>query len=293
MLVSHDKLIELGACREGIEFFDRHFKQPATLEEILALRHLPPHIIYWGYAYIGFDSDPEVREREYQAYEKALAIKNSDTYYESNNLTNCSAIVSSNHIVNSNNVFNSSFVSDSHDIYESQNINNSFEVFKSSMIKSCNKIYCSDSIGESENIAKGSNIFNSKNIFFSNNINDSTMLRSCENVKNCHFSSNVKDSTNCLFCSDLTGGDHLIFNKEVNPIFYDMIYEQYKQFVFCPKYTNNYSIGTYSNIKIILMMDFSKHYNNIPEDFFEWIKTLPNYSDEILYNITCLPKFFN
>ena len=83
MLVSHDKLIELGACREGIEFFDRHFKQPATLEEILALRHLPPHIIYWGYAYIGFDSDPEVREREYQAYEKALAIKNSDTYYES------------------------------------------------------------------------------------------------------------------------------------------------------------------------------------------------------------------
>ena len=46
------------------------------------------------------------------------------------------------------------------------------------------------------------------------------------------------------------------------------------------KITNN------ENLVSTQINNFSKFYENLQDDFWQWVKTLPNYNPEVLYSIT-------
>ena len=61
---------------------------------------------------------------------------------------------------------------------------------------------------------------------------------------------------------------------------------QFRKYITLPLrmvYTNN------ENLVSTQVNNFSKFFEDLPNDFWQWVKTLPNYDPEILYSMTFNP----
>lgn len=291
MWIDHEMLKGLGACKEGLKFFDKHFSHGVEMIEFLSLKHIPPDIIWWGYDHIGFDSCPSLADQEYKLYEQALNIVDSKYHYHCYQLQGCEIVGNSHHIKNSNFVWDSSFIENGDNISDSANVKNGCEVYHSKMITNSDQIYVSTAISNSYNIACSSNIFDSSNIYLSNDLKNCSLMRLCSESSDSSFCANSKNLKNCLFCSNIDeGGEFLVFNRQIDKTFYDMIFEQFAQFEYKATYTFPYETNEYKATHIKINGNFSQHYE-LPSDFIDWVKTIPNYNDEIMYEITCQSQF--
>lgn len=202
------------------------------------------------------------------------------------------------YITNSKDVFDSQYihssieVSKSSAVCQSSFVQNSCQVFNSEFVDSSSKVLSSSNIEKSSNIVLGTAIFESSNIFIANSILRSRELRNCEDVVDSVFCAACHKIENCLFCADLSEQSFCLFNKPIDPDRYAIIMTQYQKIfsgepIFVKEWPENPLMSTVPTI----LARFDKHYELLSEKFWRWVRTLPGYDENILYQLTFLPRF--
>lgn len=210
-----------------------------------------------------------------------------------NNFWNCQFIKGSENLYNSYNITDSKFVRDSSHIYYSSDIYNSIDVrygtdiAHSRHIKNSNRIIESQNITDSNDVGRSNNIAWSSVILNSNYLNDCSYTYMSQVSTDCHFCGFMKNSRHCMFCTGLEDKEYYIFNKPVNQSQFEMIKE--KLMVMLEEETSkmikvNKSKHT-SEERFRLNRRFDSIINGLSKEFFGWVGTLPNYSDDVYMDI--------
>ncbi len=255
---------------QGIEFLDLKLDDFFTIERF--------HLFY---RYLDLNAE------EKKHYRKICEIDDSST-----NFWDSTKIVKSESVVRSSSVTDSKFISDSRDIFKSYKVYNSTSILKSHEILSSGKISNSSKIINSSDIDDSFNIQNcnhvgwSRNLLNSNYVEDSGYVYNSNNINGVYCSGFLNNCNYCLFCSGLSDKSYYIFNKQVG----QNLYEKYREDLL-----ERLSIETSD---IIVVNDFTaleQHtsisnrldniFNGLSDDFFEWVKTLPNYEDFLAESI--------
>lgn len=277
MILTIDKLKEVGADQFIIDkFYDFDLEGGRPLIDIIKDKKMSKQLLHWIFLHLSID------ENELKEYENILNIYNSSGYYMSENLSNsiqvsCSSnIESSSCIENSSRIRTSVEVKDSNDIESSKLVANSSFCFSSECVlesKNVNDsryIYNSNFVINSNSIVDSSFITNSSCIVNSTQIEESGAVDSCSHLKN------------CLFCHNIHEKEFYIFNKEISKSSFNLIQKQYNHFMQLP--LNIFSNCNFPNIKY--NYNPFKFYEELPKNFWEWVKTLPNYDPLVLFSIT-------
>lgn len=285
MFITKKDLEERNACKSGIKLIDRLYPNGAELMEILNNKHIPYSIFHWGY--MNLPSTEEEKKR----YFEVIKVKDSSGVYLSDNIKNSSYIDESRFIDNSKFIFRSKNILNSENISSSKNIRESHFIYSSEDVEDSCWVNESKIVKLGYNIQDSSNILSSSNIAKSEDIVESSHLWNCQKVKESFFCANCIDLCNSIFCEGLNGNYELdkyfIFNNEVNHE--DFILYKSKIMDFLPIDFNLFDM-TFSKIKeklnVNVNLNFGTYYENFQKDFFELAKIFPNYSGEIMYNIT-------
>lgn len=281
MKITLDMLINLKACKEGISFFKKHFPEGATIEQLFEVQHLPESFIHWGLGKLPLD----IKEKEL-CYKK-LNINHSKAVVESSNIQDSALILNSYNIKNSTMVYASTIVENSTDIFHSS------RVFDSSYVYDSKFVYNSNNIGASSNVTGGSNIFNSIDVENSQDIKDSSHIVSssglylCNNLSFSHFSARCNNGENLIFCQDCQG-TNMLFNQPVSEQSITRIKHQI-ELMRLPELTMGKVTSDRLDGEMELVNNYQQYFANLPQDFWEWVKTVPNYDPMIMYMITLNP----
>lgn len=289
MFLTQEALKKYRAQTKNIEKFNELYPNGEEFINVIKDARAPSDLLHWGYEYL------PITKEEQEAYTKRLSIINCSGYFYSKNIEDCNFIFESRNCKNSELVKNSIQVENSELVIDSRKVVNCKRVFESKDIKDSNDIIQSDTIYQSNNIGISEKVYNSSSIFRSNNIFDSAMLRKCANVKNVIFSADCEKSSNLIFCSGLRGEDCFLFNRPVAPETFNQIKEEiFTQFpdISLNLFTfNKASLAHKLGYRIFEYYDI--HYKSIPNEFFDYIKTLPGYDPIIMYFITLNPNFLD
>lgn len=279
MIIDLETLKKIKACSMGIDFFNKFYPNGAEISTIVKEMgdKIPLEMVHF------IKNNCSLSEEEKELYNKLCKINNSNFIYSSSNINNSNKISnsefvnrselvkSSKHIICSNNIYNSNDIKYSNYIQNSNTIHNSDYVLDSSEIK------------ESYSIYQCKNIVNSKYLSFSNDINNSYLLTLSKNSSMCGFSNLLDSCSFCLFCTNLNDEFSMMFNEPIEvaaiTIYSKQITEMLKNYnlkVLEKKKNNNYLGYKLEPIT------YNKIFNNIPNEFWEFIKNLPNYNNEVL-----------
>ena len=229
----------------------------------------------------------ELTEEEFKLYESFCNIKNSDNIWYSQTVSNSKNLYSSEGVVNSNFVRNSSDVYDSTNIYNSSFIKNSEEVAHSTDIKNSYKVMESQSIDYSHDIARSNQIAWSNNILNSSHLDDCSFVYKGNDLVDCHFCGFVNNSRRCLFCTNIKDKEYYIFNKEVSPA----EYEEFKEILISKTEDEKSGLILINQSKHLseerfrLNRRFDSIFNGLSKEFYGWVGTAPNYSDDVFLNL--------
>ena len=282
MFLTNDILKARGACKDGQEFFKRFYPNGAELSDVIKNPLTPREMLHWGYLHL------DASEDEVALYEKTLNINNCSRYFESENIKDSSCITYSSDITNSTEIMKSKRVSNSKDISWSEDVENSSGVYNSAFI------FDSKSIGLSKTVTHSTMVYNSQYVEDSNSVNESNTVigSSCiykgQWITNSHFLTRCKNITNSIFCSDVEDGSYMMFNKPIPEIMFDSIIKQYNR-IFLPHLPLILAKDNEDRLTEIYSPEVA--YKKIPKQAWEWVKTLPNYDNKVLYDITMLPLF--
>lgn len=275
-----------GSCEAGIELAKKLAPNGATIMEMLNMDKVPNDFVHWVKERVAFSEEEEA------TYLSRMKIMNSTKFYYCEDIVNSSFVVRSKNIKDSCNVFGSKKIFNSKDVVESEEVENSSTVFGSMFLLDSHKIAYSSNITSCVNVYKSFNVIKSQNVFESSNVFDSSEIIRAEDATNCHFCSDCKAISNCLFCANLSNVEYHIFNKPVSKEKYEFFEKQYLKYwdgllSFIPNWPTDLLQGM--NL-LTPIQDFSKWYKSIPENFWKWVRTLPNFDSLLIYDITMLPK---
>lgn len=226
-------------------------------------------------------------EEEFCAYCAVLQIKDSDNFW------NCAAIDNSKNLFNSSVVKDSSFIRDSSNIMDSTNIYNSVvvldskDVAHSNCVKRSRVVVESQDIDNSDNIARSNNISWSSVILNSHNLKDCSYTYMSQDLVDCHFCGFVGNSRHCLFCVGLNDKEYYIFNKPVSQTEYERVKEKLLSLLEEEKseMIKVNESGYTAEERYELNRRFDSIINGLTPDFFGWVGTLPNYSDNVYVDL--------
>lgn len=283
MFITVDILQKRGACQEYLDFFAKRFPNGVEMLEMIEHGHLPYHGLHWGYQWL--DPSPE----EVAAYWKAVHVENSQGIHESDHVSDSEIVVSSSHVSGSSNIRNSEQIEHSTNISFSKYITDSSHIEGSEFVDASTRILRGKNITDSSEVVDSVYIVNSHGIFDSNNIIDGRTIWYSNDLTNCGFCSNCNGLTNSLFCFKQEGGEYLVFNKPVDKTRFDVINRQFRRYASVTADMIEGFDGTTAK----KIMDYRKHTKNIPDAFWNWVKTLPGYDSDIIYALTFNPQFLN
>lgn len=288
MFLTHEILEKYEACAEGIEFFDRHFPNGAELSEVVQMRHIPHSFLHWGWLYL------TTTEEERALYNKILGNVNSIGLYQSEKIINSNYVSSSKDVVDSQWIQNGEKIKESSYIVDSGNIQQSSYVSQSTNVFNSIGVFGSTNIKESQMVMKSSLVIKSASVVESSMVSDSTVIYDSTNVNDSLFVCKGRGVLHCLFCYDVSGQEYLLFNKPINKTHFDFIMEEYKMFEL-PNITLVENMEENWNSGITPSFNRQKHFKAICSDdhFIKWVKSLPNYSSDIFYNITFSERAFD
>lgn len=281
-LITIDLLRQYESCEAGVKYFERFYPDGATVEQLLSDKRIPNDFLFWGWD--NLNSTFEQR----RLCEERLEIFNTMSHFRSSKVSDSNTVINSHDISDSRYVFSSSQVKSSRIIINSTDIENSANVCSSEFVELSDKIFDSTNINGSFNVAKSKYIINSTNVVDSSLCTDSGEIRNCKNTKNSFFSADCEDLKSSLFCFGISG-ESLLFNQPVDVDFYNMLLKQYKSKV------NPLSLVTgWPDSEVLfvappalnIVTHFDEHYKYQTSEFWKWVASLPNFSEEILYNIT-------
>lgn len=224
-----------------------------------------------------------------------VSAEELEKYYQRVNVidsTNCSMsskITKSNNIFKSTNISNSNFIKLSQNVIDSENVSSSQSIRTSKYVNNSISVEYSELIVNSKNITRSANIANSSDLDYCFNISNGKNLLNCDTMYNsslCEHSGFGSFLIGChkvLFCSQLNQSSFMLFNKPISKSLFDEIWEQYKTITKNVEVIKDNSNIFYDGAPILR---FDTMFKKLGKDFKNWVKTLPNYDNFIMYQIT-------
>lgn len=282
MKVTLDLLKTYNAPASILSFFHEEYPEGAHIKDILLNENISMEELNWFFTRL------DLSDEEISLYENRLGISNVIGYFDIRDSKNSERVAFSDNIDNSIDIISSSYVKNSAWVYSSSDIENCKSIFRSSFCFDSSRVLSSSNITNSREIFSSKYIINCNSVSLSSFIEDSTCIRDSENIDNSHFLSKCKNMKNSLFCFGIEGRSLYLFNKPISEKNFKNISAQFEKIIGLPlpmlkgintnNPTFNYSI--------------SKIYSDLPKKFWDWVKTLPNYDESILYSLT-LQNFLN
>lgn len=280
MLVTTNILLSYNAPDEIIEYFESKYPDGIELEELFDNEE-KLELLHFVVKYL------KISEQEKSKYNIRCKITDSENVY------NSQLINGSRYIVNSVEVNYSELVHESQSIYYSKFIYNSSEVKDSVDVWESNGVYDSNKIMLSENIFDSEDIIYSQDVSWSQVINNSQNIEGAKaiyksnNITNSFFCGFCNDLENSLFCLGIDGKNYQIFNKEVSPAVFERVREELLSKLLHEEF-NFISVnaaGYYPEDRYKTSVRFDHMFENLSSEFYGWISTLPNYSEDIFLSL--------
>lgn len=253
-----------------------------TFTELLGARDVPFEVLDFCYVYFPLDSE------EKELYKEKCGIKNSHHFYYSYSIENSSYVIHSKNVKDSTGVFDSSDIYESEDVFRSMDLKRCGEAWDCITATDCFGIIHSKSLNSCISIINSSHCFWSSNLYNCSNVKDSNTLFNCTDVRLCNLSSFLSKCDNCMCCSGLQGKSQYIFNKEVDT----KTFEQYHELFYYLLEEENIDflkvrVNSYNpKDRFVVTRKLKELYNDFSENFWNKLKTFPNYNEEILAQIT-------
>ena len=280
MFLTVDILKERRACEKGINFVKKFYPNGVELSEIIQNRDIPKEFLHWGFSHL------DATDEEIKLYEKVLDITNTTGYFESEKVSDSQQVRFSSEIENSKDIYRSKKVKNSYSIYSSNNIEDSSNVNTSAFCSNSKVILNSTNITDSNMIINSNCIIRSNSIIKSEFITESACIIDSSNTESCNFLMDCSNMRDSIFCLGLDGKEYYLFNKPISKIMYENISFQFSKYITLPLKMISTSN---ENLVSAQVNNFSKFFENLSDDFWQWVKTLPNYDPEILYSMTFNP----
>lgn len=286
MYITKENLEEYGACKQGIAFVEKFFPNGAEMLELIQTRHIPHEMLHWGYENLPWN------EKEKEMYLKVLDIVNSDYFYTSEKLYNSSFVTKSKSVSSSSFIFSSNNVRDSRNVINSADVSNSSKIYGSNFIYDSSLVACATNITNCKNVTGITYGLDSFNAVESSGVVNSREIIKSKDVENCFFCNGVTNLQHCFFCYGITDESDLLFNKPVSQIVLNNIEKQYREIIGDFRLPLIEEVPE-DSIDVLpkLNNNFLTYFNELPERFWQWIKTLPNYDAELMYKITFRKEF--
>lgn len=289
MFLNKEDIKAKSACSAGVKWFEHYFPNGAELKEVIQHERVPNFFLYWGCEQGFFLMNKE----EQQAYMKKLNIEcdTLSTIISSCNIKDSEFVFKGRDVTSSSYISSGKKIKNSFMIQAGHNIEKSQYVFDGRDIKNSQYIYISQSITDSVIIAKSENISDSIGVLNGREIEGSFYILGeetalAETIKDSSFILRGKNLSKCLFCSDIQNKELLFFNKPIS-------LQRYKELLLKinelkQDWTPNL-IGAWCEEKMPLLppqLQPEENYaSEIPNELLEWLKTLPEYNEEILFEI--------
>lgn len=218
-----------------------------------------------------------------------------DDFVGCSNYYNCQSIQDSHYVVNSEGIDFSSFVHNSSDIshcsdvYECDDATNSNQIFHSQFVYSSERVDHSTNVDNCVNVLVSAAVYNSRNIYVCSNIMGCGELRHCDKMDFSYFCADSKGLKNCMFCFDLENEEYHIFNQPVSKEKFDIIRKQYLRLI--EDVELDYLREQWPKDMLIPSRPnpfayHDKHYRQLSEKFWRWVRSVPGYDVDLLYQLT-------
>ena len=97
-----------------------------------------------------------------------------------------------------------------------------------------------------------------------------------------------------MFCWDINDAEYHIFNKPIDPERFEMLQAQYRKYITeelaytSSEWPREMLIPTFPHMHVF----YDRHYAVLNDKFLRWARTLPNFDEQLLYEMTLNPKVF-
>ena len=291
MFITVELLQEKLACEPGILWFKRHFPDGAEMIDVIAERTVTPDFLHWGRANLDYSQD------ELSAYIKKLNIVNSNYVYESNDIEHSVFVSLSSRVDGSRNVCRSHDVIDSKNIIGADSIERSHNISNSMFCYDSDRVVCSKNVNNSTDIVMSDYVINSHYIVNATSVINSQYIGSwigtTSKITDSMFINNCYNLKNCLFCSEAQNDENLLFNQKIDPAQIEMIKKQLTSILkeWKPKlYQEDWEEEIVPFNAPKLERNLGVMFSELPDRFWDWIKTLPGYDPNILFAIVYQTK---
>lgn len=290
MQITVNQLLQCNACDEGMVYFVKKYGEgPVDIVTLIQDKEMPKDFKYWG------AENFILSKEEQDLYNKEMNVVDSNYVYQSSNITNSGNIVKSEKVDNSGFVYYSKNITDGRIIVGSSYIDGGESIYRSDFITNSQKIVHSKNVTQSYNVAYSNAIVEAQDVFKSTEITYCGQIRHSTKLENCYFCSNCHNSKNLLFCYTLDNcndGQYYLFNKPVSKTQWNAVFKLYVKMIEHLTYVKEWPVEMNITPMVHATQNYSHHYR-LTEDCMEWIKSLPNYDEWIMYSITALPNFLS
>ena len=289
MKVTHELLSRFDSDFSLHEFIDKYGRVGA--EPIDLMLHDPaPSLeqLHWIKRFF------DLTDTEKARYFQLCGIEDSNHVYGSNQVLMSEYVSASSNVTKSENVFDGENISYSNHIYTCADVSNSSDIVFSRHVSKSQFIFNSENIEFSHDVFRGSDIKWSNFISFCERVEDSSFVYRSNDCYRSHFLGFSSRCTNCLFSTNLQGAEWFIFNEPVAIKDYVRVEEEMNWKLdevtdhiakVDPKVSSAVKRYTgYNRLDAI--------FDVLGAEFFGWVGTLPNYSEEKFLNLFFSTKFF-
>lgn len=296
MFLTERILIKNQAPEQYIDFLKNNYSKGVEFSELCENYSVPKDFLYWIFENFSFNS------KDQNSYNSALAIdEKSEMIWKSSNVSESKIVYESDNVEKSSGIFLSEDVRNSTNIFISRAVKNSTNVKESSFVSFSEEVFSSRNVTNSIQVYDSIYVQNGTDIFHSNQVVNSDIIFESDYIQNCSFCSSCKNLINGMFCLGFDGeaarDKFFLFNKEVPEVVYTSVCGQYIDLVkechvkflnFDERLKNGEIAIKVPDVEVTF--NFQKRFAGVTDKFWDWVKTLPNYNEEILYGITFVPK---
>lgn len=290
MFLTDEILIQHGACGMGLKWFQRHFPSGAELINVINHPKIDKHTLHWGLANLNTSAE----ERAAYLTKLKVNVDNPSTVYECDNIDGGEYITRSSHIKNSSYVFSCKEVSDSDNISASDNVERSHQIFNSEFVYDSEKVYQSKNVTQSLNIINSDYVVRSSSVMNAASVTNSHYVHAfthgaVKQVKDSMFITDCIGVKKCLFCAGLQDKEYMLFNQPIDPDEFTLIESQLKNILAgwqAELVKDRWPAETIPLDSPQIQRNVLHQFAQLPDKFWRWVKTLPNYDSMLLYQIT-------
>ena len=289
MIITADFLANNKACKQGIEFVQKFYPNGVETIDLIKDPRISKEMLHWGRKQL--THSPE----ELEAYCQVCNIVNCDGYWYSENVRDSLYVVKSFNVSSSKHIFDSKDIERCIDVSGSEQIEDSSKVFISEWVTNSSKVYSSKNIENSQNICRSTLTIDAKNVYGSTNILNSTEIINSQNITNSICCTQSQSLTNCLMCYGISDKEYCVFNTPVGKERFNIYKKQYQKLMqdIELKFVDEWPEALVQSVTPALDLNFSHYYKSVLPKFWKWARTLPNFDEEILYQITMRPEALN